>query len=213
MTSDIKPGETRWWWVRHGPVINPDGILYGHIDLAADLSDAATVGAVADRLPAAAVWLITPLQRTRQTADALLTAAPGRLGTATPEVEPALIEQHFGAWQGLGRGALYADHGVRHPIWVSPATERPKGGESFVDLTVRVAAAIERLSRTHAGRDIVAVAHGGTIRAAIALALDLRPEVALRFMVDTLSITRLDLLRLADAAPVWRIGGINLSLS
>jgi broad specificity phosphatase PhoE len=51
---------------------------------------------------------------------------------------------------------------------------------------------IERLNERFAGRDIIAVTHGGTIRAAIALALDLPPESALAFAVDNLSVTRLD---------------------
>jgi alpha-ribazole phosphatase len=32
---------------------------------------------------------------------------------------------------------------------------------------------------THAGRDVIAVAHGGTIRAALGLALGLDPEASL----------------------------------
>ena len=55
----------------------------------------------------------------------------------------------------------------------------------------RTAAAIERLNSAFAGRDIVSVSHGGTIRAAVAHALRLTPEAAMAIVIDNLSLTRL----------------------
>ena len=52
----------------------------------------------------------------------------------------------------------------------------------------RTAAAIERLGETLLGRDIVAVAHGGSIRAAVALALGLSPPQAMAIVIDNLSL-------------------------
>ena len=65
----------------------------------------------------------------------------------------------------------------------------------------------------HVGRDIVAVAHGGSIRAALAMALGIDAAAAMALVVDTLSLTRIDhvaggLLRGRGGA--WRIGGVNL---
>ena len=59
----------------------------------------------------------------------------------------------------------------------------------------RSKAVIERLTAAHAGGDIIAVAHGGTIRAAIALALGLGPEQGMAVTIDNLSLTRLDHVR------------------
>jgi alpha-ribazole phosphatase len=56
----------------------------------------------------------------------------------------------------------------------------------------RVSAAIRRIEERYAGRDIIAVAHGGTIRAALAAALDLAPEAALAFHIDNCSLTRIE---------------------
>jgi broad specificity phosphatase PhoE len=42
------------------------------------------------------------------------------------------------------------------------------------------------------GRDVIAVAHGGSIRAAVALALGLDPQRALGIAIENCSITRLD---------------------
>ena len=83
-------------------------------------------------------------------------------------------------------------------------------------LKLNYSAAVDRLSGEHAGRDIVVVAHGGSIRAAVALALDLDPEKALALTVDNCSLTRLDHIagaagsHAADGAHSWRVGQLNL---
>jgi len=198
---------TRWWWVRHAPAVNPDKLLYGRLDLAADTSDTAAVAALATRLPRGAVWLQSPLRRTAETAAALL-AAMGE--AAMPVVEPALIEQDFGAWQGRPSREVY-DALPRHdPFWSHPSAHAAPGGESFDSVMRRVQPAVQTLSGAHAGRDIVAVAHAGTIRAAAALALDLDGERALRLVVDTLSLTRMDFIRSRSGAESWRVVALNL---
>src|SRR5690606_38907309 len=85
---------TRWWWVRHAPVIGQDGRLYGSLDVDCDCSDKARLRALAARLPADAVWVISPLKRTRQTAAALARHHPDRPDDLL--VEPSLAEQDFG---------------------------------------------------------------------------------------------------------------------
>jgi broad specificity phosphatase PhoE len=74
----------------------------------------------------------------------------------------------------------------------------------------RVAAAVARITREHAGRNIVAVAHGGSIRAAVALALGLEPEAALALSIDNLSLTRLDHIDGPGNGHGWRVGSVNL---
>jgi alpha-ribazole phosphatase len=93
-------------------------------------------------------------------------------------------------------------------FWIAPGTTRPPGGESFADVMMRVARAVERRSAAHPDTDIVVVGHGGSIRAAVAQALGLGPARALALQVDPLSLTRLD--RIADASGVsWSIGCVN----
>jgi len=197
---------TRWWWVRHAPVAS-GGRIYGQDDLPADCSDGALFGGLAAALPAAALWVVTPLRRTRQTADALLAA--GAPVPAELRQEPGFLEQHFGRWQGLTYEELAAlRDGAAHRFWHAPALERPPGGESFAEVVERVGGAIERISAANGGRDIVVVAHGGSIRAALAHALGLAAEKALGFAVDNCSLTRLDHFAADDA---WRVGAVNLS--
>ena len=177
-------GNIRWWWVRHAPTVAPAGTLNGRSDVAADLSDAAAVAALARSLPTGAVWLVSPLRRTVATAEALLGA--GARAAGDPVAEADLLEQDFGAWEGGGYDQM--DDG----FWDDPVSNRPPGGESFAEVTSRVGGAIGRWSDLSAGRDIVAVAHAGVVRAALALALGGRAAEALRFAIDPLSLTRLD---------------------
>lgn len=124
---------TRWWWIRHAPVINPSGRIYGQRDVLADTSNATAFCALAARLPDDAVWLATPLQRTQATAKAIHAAMNGRMPPA-PEIEPAFIEQNFGDWQGLSYEDIGAYGRVRpgtkgigvegHRYWLAPRTRR-----------------------------------------------------------------------------------------
>lgn len=199
---------TRWWWVRHAPVVNPTGRIYGAGDIACDCSDQASFAALARALPAEATWVVTPLRRTVLTATTILAAR----GEEFPEmvVEPAFAEQDFGEWQGLSHRELDAQRpAAAHRFWLAPAEERPPGGESFTDVVARVAAGIERFSADQLGGDVVVVAHGGPIRAAVGLALGLAPERALQFRIDTLSVTRLDRIAQPGKPPVWRVSGVN----
>lgn len=196
---------TRWWWVRHAPVAAAPGVIAGQLDLPADLSDRDGLAALAPRLPADAVWLVTPLRRTRETAQALL-ALRGDGAAPAPALvaEPELMEQHFGAWQGRTHADLSGEPGVDR-FWEAPARAAPPGGESFAAVADRVGRAVDRLSALHAGRDIVAVAHAGAIRAAVGHALSLTPESMLALCADCLHLSRLD-----RVAGTWRVVAVNL---
>ncbi|MBI5165254.1 MAG: histidine phosphatase family protein [Magnetospirillum sp.] len=197
-------GTSRWWWVRHAPVPCPQGRIHGRLDVACDVSDSEDFRQLAARIPAGAVLLESGLMRCRQTAGALESAG---LLLPPPLVEPDLAEQDFGHWQGHSWLDLEA---AKDPdlaaFWRDPATAAPPGGESFAAMTARVAAAIRRLSREHGGRDILAVVHAGTVRAALALALDLSPAQALQFAVQPLSLTRID-----AVAASWRVECVNVT--
>lgn len=202
--------ETRWWWIRHAPVPNPSNRIYGARDLPCDTSDAAVFASLSERLPAKAAWITSHLQRTHQTAAAILAAA-GR--AATPDVEPDFAEQNFGDWQGKTYAEIGAFGHVSgpngHKLWLTAATVTPPGGESFVDVLARVGAAIERVGAAHAGRDLIVVAHGGTIRAALGHALGLSPEAALAFQVANCSLTRIDRIAGPGAGHGWRVATVN----
>jgi alpha-ribazole phosphatase len=209
------PPPTRWWWVRHAPVVINEGRCYGQTDLPCRTDNATGFRTLAERLPKQAVWVVSNLLRTHQTASAIVAAGlPGPEVIPGPgaQVEPGLAEQHFGEWQGQTYASLAERRAEEyHRFWFAPARERAPGGESFVDLVERVAEVVQRLNRDFAGRDIIAVAHGGTIRAALGLALDLPPELALSFAIDNISLTRLDYFDdpAARHGHSWRVASVN----
>ena len=193
---------TRWWWVRHAPIAWGGVYIYGATDLACDCSDDAAFATLAARLPAMpAVVLCSALRRTHETFAAL--AAAGWNAPA-PLVEPALAEQAFGAWEGLKWEDVHAGAEGR-AFWTSPLTLRPPGGESFLDVVARVRGVVERWAGKAAdSSDIVVLAHAGSIRAALTLALDLTPGQAHAIALAPLSLTRLD-----HVARNWRVEEIN----
>lgn len=117
--------EVRWWWVRHAPVINPSGNIYGQLDRKADLSNDAAFAALAQRLPRGAAWCVTPLSRTQDTAARLIAEGTDPLGD--PAVEPAFLEQSFGDWQGRPHAEV-APRG--HLAWLAPATFARRAGRA-----------------------------------------------------------------------------------
>ncbi|MGA9324035.1 MAG: histidine phosphatase family protein [Xanthobacteraceae bacterium] len=198
---------TRWWWIRHAPVLVDDGRIYGQSDLPCDCSDVRVFSSLAELLPRNAVWLTSHLARTHQTANAI--AAAGDFTAPELVQDRDLAEQHLGDWQGLDRHTFLMNRRQEpDSFWYATADERAPNGESFVDLMERVGAAIARATQRHQGRDIVAVAHGGTIRAAIAIALGLPPRGGFAFMIDNCSLTRLDHYQGKQAAG-WRVTMIN----
>ncbi|HWW37490.1 MAG TPA: histidine phosphatase family protein [Xanthobacteraceae bacterium] len=209
-TKAAKDGfvRTRWWWIRHAPVVVDEGRIYGQSDLPCDCSDERVFARLATLLPRKAVWLTSHLARTEQTAQAIFAAGNFEAAPALHQ-DKDLAEQHLGDWQGLDRHTFLMNRSQEpDSFWYATADERAPNGESFVDLVQRVGAAIERATKKHQGSDIVAVAHGGTIRAAIAIALGLPPRGGFAFMIDNCSLTRLDHYQGPDRSG-WRVTAIN----
>jgi len=182
---------TNLWLIRHAPVDGTRGVIHGP-DAPADVSDAAAFAALKAKLPPNAFAVCSPARRTLETALALRIA---------PVEQACFREQDFGAWTGRRHNDLIAELGDTYrDFWKSPASNRPPGGESFVDQISRTADGLVALP----SGDVLLVVHSGTIRAALAIALDLSPEAALRFVVNPLSLTRID--RLDNG---WRVVAVN----
>jgi alpha-ribazole phosphatase len=175
---------TRFWCVRHGPTHAKT--MVGWTDLPADLSDLAALARLSDALPTPALILSSDLIRARATADAL---AHGR--QRLPD-DPTLREMHFGAWEMRSFAEIEADTPDHiRAFWETPGDVRPPGGESWHDLAARVTETFDRLAQTYAGRDIIVVAHFGTILAAAQRADDLSTDAAFTHRIDPLSLTRI----------------------
>jgi len=201
---------TRFWLIRHAIVSeSARAVLYGRMDV--DICDETLARqtpfyrALAARLPQNAAWVVTPLARTQQTAAAIRRA--GEFSARMPAVEPGLIEQDLGEWQGLRHAELpgkLAD--PAHPFWPLGAGEVPPGGESMEEVVARVGSTIEFLAERHGNADIVCVSHGGAIRAAVAHAIGAGAQAALHFSISNLSLTILE-----RFSAGWRVVTVNES--
>ena len=198
---------TRFWLIRHA-IVEPvaRAVLYGRMDVdictESQQAQSATYATLATRLPHDAAWLVTPLQRTRRTAELI---QQHRGSHAPISVEPGLTEQDLGAWQGLPHADLPARlANPAHPFWPIGSAEMPPDGESMDQVLRRVGDTLERLAQTHDGRDVVCVSHGGAIRAAVAHALGVGAGAALHLSVQNLSLTVLE-----RFSAGWRVVVVN----
>ena len=190
---------TRFHLIRHALVEESARlVLYGTMDvLLCPDSLAAQTGqyrALAERLPRGAAWYVTPLSRTRRTAEAIWQAGE-EAGDPMPNpgVEPDLVEQHLGEWQGLPHAALPPLLAQpAHVFWPLSGQERPPGGESMQQVIERVGPVLERLAASHPGEELVVVCHGGVVRAAIAHAMGIPADAALHLSVQNLSVSVLE---------------------
>ncbi|MGH7043002.1 MAG: histidine phosphatase family protein [Acetobacteraceae bacterium] len=198
---------TGFWLIRHA-IVNETArtVLYGTSDV--DLCPTSLVeqaqiySALALRLPRPAHWVVTPLSRTRRTAETIFAAGYPR---AELVEEPDLIEQCLGEWQGLPHTELPARLNLKpHAFWPVGGHECPPGGESMAQVIARAGAALEALAIRYPEEEVVAVSHGGTIRAAVAHALGIGPDNALHLAVQNLSLTRMERHRGG-----WRVVSVN----
>jgi 2,3-bisphosphoglycerate-dependent phosphoglycerate mutase len=150
-------GETDW---------NRENRFQGHADPPLNetgRAQAAELGAALADQPLTAVYS-SPLQRAFETAQ--IVAAPHGL---EPAAVDALREVDVGSWQGLTRAEVEERFPKEFARWL----EYERGwedGESYEEMGNRVIGALLELAAAHEGERILAVSHGGPVRAAYALA-------------------------------------------
>ncbi|WP_371500898.1 histidine phosphatase family protein [Kitasatospora sp. NBC_00374] len=126
----------------------------------------------ADRVSAA------PSRRCAETAAAL---------GLTAQSDPALADLDTGGWRGVTLDELAATDPAALGAWLADPAAAPHGGESLLDLTVRVGTWLAALD----GGRTIAVAEPAVIRAAVLHALALPPQAFWRLDVEPLTLTRL----------------------
>jgi broad specificity phosphatase PhoE len=167
----VRHGETDW---------NVEGRLQGQTDIplnALGRFQAEDVGRRLAKLidkPAESKWLVSPLGRTRETAE-IARRALG-LDPKAYQTEDQLKEITFGAWEGF----TWAELRKSEPLAEAERTKNkwgyvPPQGESYEMLTRRIGLWLETVKS-----EIVAVSHGGVARALMVLAAGLSPQDAPR---------------------------------
>lgn len=114
--------------------------------------------------------------------------------SSNARVEPDLVEQDFGAWEGLSRDevlALGAPHRAALDSFDQSADASPPEGESMSAVRDRVETLVDRLLEDGV-ESAVLVSHVGPIKALLSLALNLPVEAVRPMFLDTGSLSVVD---------------------
>lgn len=197
-TAPLQAG-VRLYLIRHGETDwNRDARYQGQADIALNelgRAQAQRNGRVLKAVEpaiAAANFVSSPLSRAVDTMR-LMRVEMG-LPAENFRRETAIKELHYGHWEGQ----LASDLPVTDPVGVAakradPFGWRPRGGESYADLSDRIAPWLASLSGS-----TVAVTHGGVSRVARGLILGLETQD-----VPTLEVPQDKILLLTPGAMQW----------
>jgi probable phosphomutase (TIGR03848 family) len=175
--------------IRHGrTTANASGVLAGRtpgIDL--DERGRSQAEALAVRLAAVpfAAVVSSPLERTHQTAEALIADRSG----VPLHLDEQLTECDYGHWSGRDLKTL-----AKEPLWKTvqahPAAAVFPGGEAMAAMSARAVTAIRRWNAQLGEHAIYAVvSHGDIIKAIAADALGMHLDLFQRLQVDPCSVT------------------------
>ena len=161
-------------FVRHGEVHNPDHILYERLpgfhlsDRGRRMAEAtARYLAASPQTNTAAAIYSSPLDRTRETAQAILTALNETRMARNEEPLELVTDQRIieagnnfrGTRIGHGEGALWRNGNWKlvTNLW------KPSWGESYRQIAARDGAFAQEKVREHAGQQIIVVSHESPI--------------------------------------------------
>jgi broad specificity phosphatase PhoE len=145
-------GETDW---------NRDDRFQGRADPPLNEAGREQARALADRLAGDGIEAVysSPLRRALETAEIV----GGSLGLAVTTLE-ALQEIDVGAWSGLTRTEVAERFPEGYARWLA-LDQGWDGGETYEELGRRVVPALVALAERHPDGRVLAVTHGGPIRA------------------------------------------------
>ena len=215
------PKITNWHFVRHAPVVKQSGHLPSYdapiIDPGISHPGMNHPGFdhLRSALPSGADWHISPLTRTRQTADLLMPAlAPKSVG-----FDDNLIEMSFGDWHEQPVSDVWesiSDKPRHNWSFIMPDTI-PPNGDSFETLCQRVSAWMDQQAAktlsdnphipTTSQTPKIVITHAGVIRAALRHILDIDPIHAIGIEIVNLGVLRANVMgpdKATDAGGSWQ---------
>jgi probable phosphoglycerate mutase len=173
LTDRLRSSEvpTMLYLVRHGEtVLTPtrkfSGVGALDPELTADgLAQAERVAVEVSKLKPD-VLISSPLQRTRQTAEAIAAATGLEI-----VYDKDWYELSFGTWDGKSIEEVKAETPDDYQAWLNSSSYRPGGGESYDEARIRVEAAMEKVVAEYPGKKVVIVTHNGVIKSAANIAI------------------------------------------
>jgi probable phosphoglycerate mutase len=155
---------TRFCLVRHGETDwNAERRLQGHTDIELNTRGLAQATQMARALKNMNfefdVLYTSDLQRARQTAKAIES-----LYSVSAIGHSALRERNLGALQGL---TLNEAPNIEPDLWQAHLSrdihQEMRGGESILQFSSRIKFALDEIQKSHAGKTILLVSHGGAL--------------------------------------------------
>jgi probable phosphoglycerate mutase len=198
--------------IRHGEsTYNAQGRIQGHLNIPLSELGRRQAAALAEvcRDWGAEALFCSPLQRARETAEPIATAA-----ALSIQEEPRLIEIKVGIFQGHSRDELDRICPGEYALWRSgdPDYAVP-GGESRRALMQRGHAILQSISQCDYG-SVIIVSHGAILAAAFKSLLEI-PAPLHPFMLENASISRLEIdganVRLHTLNEIAHLKGIGLA--
>ena len=175
--------------VRHGRTrANAEGLLAGRLPgITLDEAGVEQAHRVGERLSAVPLDAIvsSPLERTRQTADAIAQAQRSSQVT----LDQGVVECHYGEWSGQTLKSL-----AKTPLWkqvqVHPSAVTFPEGESMLAMQQRAVDTVRNWN-TRLGEKarFVVVSHGDVIKSILADALGLHLDHFQRIAIDPCSVS------------------------
>ena len=177
--------------VRHGETaLNAEHRYQGQID--AELSEVGRKQAdrLANRFRDETIDTViaSDLRRAMQTAQAI--AVPHDI---TVRVEPRLGEMAFGDWEGLTYDQIKSRWPDEIEAWFTNLLNvAPPGGETLEQVAARVRVFWDELVSVESEKTVVLVAHGGSLRVLLCLAMGLEPQFYWRFNLGVGSVSQVN---------------------
>jgi ribonuclease H / adenosylcobalamin/alpha-ribazole phosphatase len=145
--------------------------------------------AAAKRLASAGIDVIvaSPLLRARQTASEVAAT------TGAPVVaDDGFRETDFGAWEGLTFAEVRERWPAEVSAWLADPAVPPPDGESFIEVSERVAGALQRVLADRPGQTVLIVSHVTPIKMLVTTALLAPPAALYRMHLDVASLCEID---------------------
>ena len=158
------------YFVRHGEtILTPERRFSGTGELNPELmqdglDQAELVAEEAVKL-GAEILIASPLNRTRQTAEAI-----SRTTGLEIIFDEAWFELSFGTWDGKSIEEVRTEEPDNYQAWLNSTSYAPGGGESYDEASVRIEEALEKLVAQYPGKKIIVVTHNGVIKTVVKLA-------------------------------------------
>jgi alpha-ribazole phosphatase len=171
---------------------NAAGRYQGHSDTALSAVGRKQAAQLADRLARERIdeVIASDLRRAVETARAV--SEPRDLPL---RIDSRVRELNFGGWEGLTYEEVRQNHAEALKAWeADPVRKAPPQGETLAQMAARVRAFLGDFSdEIGSDRTVLVVAHRGSLRVLLCLALGLPPAARWQFHLEPASLSELNL--------------------